>query len=1041
MRTHCFSTSLLCLSRCTLLLACTSSAAWGDNLIWNDGTANFTGSPTWDYDDNGAVVTTDNPFTHAGTLGPGGNGANIVFLGNGGDVTLSSTSSSVFGSNGLLGARVGTLNPAANLSGIGGQNLQGDGTLTIAGSTSLLLADPTEDDTTNDGLGDLIVGGASGITGVLNQNSSGTINAQGAVRVGQGGVGTFNQNGGLVKNGEILGPAKFMAVGGAGGTGTYNLNSGTLELGAQFGGFGFEVPRRLIVGIDPNSTGTLNIGDGSGPPSSAVVQTWDEVDLGEFGATDGVIHIHSDGELRANFGTEIVNAGGSAAFAEAKIRIGLSDTGGGTIIQDGGTLHTDSRLLVGVGTGVGLYDINGPGSTIEAQALSVGTNGTLDFGFTSGGASKITLQGSQNTAGDDELGIDLATGAMLMLTDFASYTSSADVLLIDSLDPTATISGQFAGLNQGDSIGFANGGATEFFINYFGGTDNNDVLLQTSVTNSLTDGLVWNAGAANFGAGGGWARSDGSFGVAASGVNPFGAGEDLYLGNNGVATLNSSGAVQRLSIGTNQASNRIAGTNGDGTLNASGSTSLTVTGDLTVGSGGFTGTVQWGSTGTLATEGKFRVGEGGIGVFTQTAGTVTGGDTAGPQKFLGIGSTTGSTGTYHLNSGTLAPAGGLGATERRNLRVGDEGGVGTLNLGDGLGGAATALIESNDDLFIGRNGGTGVVNIASDGAIRLVTDGPNPADFFVGLNGGGNGTVIQTGGSVETDATVGIGQNNDAVGVYTMTGGSFTNGAREFHVGSAGGTGTLSVGGDASFSHEGNFFIAHLGNTGATGTLELIGSNASFSLAQLENAPGNNETIRWIADAAGITTIEVAGTFGAGDFVQIQDPTELAANTGSPGSLMGDGIALELDLSALSGDHTLRLIDNRSAEAIVGFFEDGATGDLFEEGESILGTGYNGVVNISYSGGTGNDVVLDLIASAGNPSDLDSDGDVDGRDFLLIQRTNPSLISTWESNYGVGTPTSAAGQLVPEPATLCLLIGIIAAWGSQSRQARARRTT
>ncbi len=34
------------------------------------------------------------------------------------------------------------------------------------------------------------------------------------------------------------------------------------------------------------------------------------------------------------------------------------------------------------------------------------------------------------------------------------------------------------------------------------------------------------------------------------------------------------------------------------------------------------------------------------------------------------------------------------------------------------------------------------------------------------------------------------------------------------------------------------------------------------------------------------------------------------------------------------------------------------------------------------------------------PSDVDNDGDVDGADFLKIQRENPSLIPEWQQNYG-----------------------------------------
>ena len=52
--------------------------------------------------------------------------------------------------------------------------------------------------------------------------------------------------------------------------------------------------------------------------------------------------------------------------------------------------------------------------------------------------------------------------------------------------------------------------------------------------------------------------------------------------------------------------------------------------------------------------------------------------------------------------------------------------------------------------------------------------------------------------------------------------------------------------------------------------------------------------------------------------------------------------------------------------------------------------------------------------------DLDDDGDVDGQDFLLIQRTDPSLISQWQSEYGNGALGAVAG--VPEPTSILLMV-------------------
>ncbi|TWU21355.1 LamG domain-containing protein [Bythopirellula polymerisocia] len=57
--------------------------------------------------------------------------------------------------------------------------------------------------------------------------------------------------------------------------------------------------------------------------------------------------------------------------------------------------------------------------------------------------------------------------------------------------------------------------------------------------------------------------------------------------------------------------------------------------------------------------------------------------------------------------------------------------------------------------------------------------------------------------------------------------------------------------------------------------------------------------------------------------------------------------------------------------------------------------------------------------TSGPSADVDHDGDVDGADFLEIQRTDPSLIGLWQSQYGAGPLVSASA--VPEPGT-CLLL-------------------
>ena len=548
----------------------------------------------------------------------------------------------------------------------------------------------------------------------------------------------------------------------------------------------------------------------------------------------------------------------------------------------------------------------------------------------------------------------------------------------------------------------------------------------------LDSSLIWNTGADSFS--NGFARSNGNFGVGVTEVDPYGAGgkEDLIVGFNGDASISGSASrtVGSLRVGTDMAGIFISGRNGDGTVTISGSTNLTLssttsTGDLTVGEGGYDGTLNWNSSGTFDVQGKFRVGQGGSGTFNQNGGAVVAGNTAGTLKFAGIGINSGSTGTYNINSGTFRPGGGIPGTQDRQVIVGEGGGMGTINIGDGVGSAATAVVETDDDVILGRDGGFGVMNVKSDG--RLTMSG-NGAALSVGA--AGVAAVVQSGGQVTIDGELQIGSSAGATGTYTISGGTLTSandGASPLYIGQSGGAGTLRVEGTGSVVHKAEAYLGDLTNSNSLARLEMVGSAGSVSFGQLENAAGGaagvRETMRWHADANGIMPLAITGNGPlAANRVQLQDPSEVAANTGTNGggNLQGDGIALELDLSAITTSMTLPLIDNQTTDAITGFFENGSTTNLYEEGELVYGTGFNGSVTISYLAGTGNDVALSLIALLG---DYNFNGVVDTADYVVWRNTGingEQGYLDWRANFGSSVPIPPPGtgsSQVPEPAT------------------------
>ena len=109
-----------------------------------------------------------------------------------------------------------------------------------------------------------------------------------------------------------------------------------------------------------------------------------------------------------------------------------------------------------------------------------------------------------------------------------------------------------------------------------------------------------------------------------------------------------------------------------------------------------------------------------------------------------------------------------------------------------------------------------------------------------------------------------------------------------------------------------------------------------------------------------------------------------------------------------------------------------ATTSFVDDSAAALTSGISGVlVNENFASlpmlGIWDDLSSTAIVSA-SPGDIDGDGDVDGDDFLQIQRgfgtsTTQQDLTDWQSNYGNGS--LAAVTAVPEPTTLSLTMGAL----------------
>ena len=222
-----------------------------------------------------------------------------------------------------------------------GQSLINSGSVVVTGSGVL--------GTTTNGANLRIANAAGASASVTIDSATASIvtgnNVNDALRVGEGGAGTFNQSAGTVTAGQYVTLGENL-----GSSGTYNISGGTLNVKNNNAN-----QPQLIVGRA--GTGTMNISGTS------------------------VVNVKNGAQIQLGVGT--VNPGN---FGPALIpNAGLS-TGVGTVNQTGGTVTIDSGngtyqsqiaggVIIGV-DGAGTYNLNG--GTLNTPILARG-HGTATF--------------------------------------------------------------------------------------------------------------------------------------------------------------------------------------------------------------------------------------------------------------------------------------------------------------------------------------------------------------------------------------------------------------------------------------------------------------------------------------------------------------------------------------------------------------------------------------------------------------------------------------------------------------------------------------
>ena len=479
-----------------------------------------------------------------------------------------------------------------------------------------------------------VIGEAGGSTGVVTQ-TGGTWNQNHTdwLSVGQSGNGTFSMSGNAVLNDQAVvdtsarGTNKGnIVIGRSGGTGMWNLSdTATARI------------RELLVGNDPGSNGTVNIGG-----TSSVTSSYD-LHIGR--AATGTVNVTGGSLTTVTGWTQIgMDAGGNGALNvsagsvyQREIRIGLNGTGS-LNVSGTGLVTANQQVSTGLGAaGIGNIQVGGNGTfIIENGGINMAGPGTGNLVVSGGnltvqttginasgtGSASIAVSGGNLTVQNG--GITLGGAGTTNYSQTGGTVNSTGTLIVGNAGPnlvTANVSGGTLAANGEFWVGQAAGG--QGLMNISAGT--------VSSNNWLVVGRQGGTGTVNISGTGTLTKNGGGAGSHVIVGSIAGQGTIGQTGGNFIVTPGNG----EIRLGENAGGNGIWNISG-----GTGAADAISVGAMTGGSG----TINLSDTGAIST-GNLRIGDNGPGLVNQTGGTMT---VTGAFDGQGAG-----TGTYNLGGGRL----------------------------------------------------------------------------------------------------------------------------------------------------------------------------------------------------------------------------------------------------------------------------------------------------------------------------------------------------------------------------------------------------
>jgi len=843
-----------------------------------------------------------------GQDGPWVNGAQAVFTGSGGTVTLSGTlsASKITVTGGNLTIQSGTI----NLPTSGGTNLEIDG-----GTTTLSSTITGTGGLTKSGSGTLVLSGSNtfgggvaiGGSGVLQVGSAGALNASSpnAVTFAVGSTGILRLAGySLTVAGLSTVDATSTAAveNGSGTAVTLTVNAST---SSTFAGI-FRKGSTGNLSLVKSGTGVLTL---TGNSSTSIG--------GNVTVSGGTLAISSGGKLSSVVSvidgpnaSAVVSGTGSSWTSSSTLTVGNSTSGNTLTVSGGGQVTATGNATIGYASGANYntVTVTGPGSSFT-------TGSTLDVG----------RQGSYNSLSVANGGT--ASGYLFYLSGGPGNPSGAG-------NNTVTVSGSGSTLTVASSWDLADRGVGNQFNVLAGGTASMSgagyVGYYSGSASTITvdgAGSTWNTGNVDFGTGTSNQVATVSNGAA------WNAAGTVTVKNSNAVNLNSSGTLNANSVNLSTMGAR---------LNISGGTlSARQAGSLVTGSGQVSllgpGTVSTNYTTTtipVVISGSGGLIKAGTGTLSLTAANTYGGGTA-------------------INAGTLAVSGGAAIPDTSTVTLANVSGA-ALNLfssetigglaGGGASGGNVSLGFST--LTVGANS----TNTAYAGVISgtsSLTKVGSGTQTLSGVNTFTGGTTISSG-----TLQIGDGGTTGSIAgnVVDNANLSFNRADDLTYAGSISGSGSLSkLAADTLTLSGANTFTG--GTTISAGTLMVGAGGTTGSIAGniVDNANlsfnrSDNVTYAGAISGSGTVTKLAADTLTLSGANTYTSSTIVSAGTlaVTGGAAIPDASAVSLDGSSGA---TLSLLSSETIGSLAGGGYVTVGGNVLTLGGDNTSTGFGGVIS------------------------------------------------------------------------------------------------